>query len=157
MIDTDMKKKENISIHCSKRMHGCPRPFVQSTLRICRTNRKKRKEGKRKRRNERGKEEEKSQRHDCFAIRYKGVCEQVKRVLTPLNIRVDSRAEKWTLSLYRTEWDVCIMAAHGNWWLLRGKWVASQSVRCCFPVFGKELTVSFALALGPFFPVKNAR
>ena len=38
------------------------------------------------------------------------------------------------------------MAAHSNRWLLRGKWVAGQSVRCCFPVFGKELTVSFALA-----------
>ena len=52
---------------------------------------------------------------------------------------------------------VCIMAAHSNRWLLRGKWVVGQSVRCCFPVFGKELTVSFALALGRFFPVKDVR
>ena len=55
------------------------------------------------------------------------------------------------------QWGVCIMAAHSNRWLLRGRWFAGQSVRCCFPVFGKELTVSFALALGRFFPVKDVR
>ena len=49
------------------------------------------------------------------------------------------------------------MAAHSNRWLLRGKWVAGQSVRCCFPVFGKELTVSFALALGRFFSSKGCQ
>ena len=56
-----------------------------------------------------------------------------------------------------SEWGVCIMAAHSNRWLLRGKWVAGQSVRCCFPVFGKELTVSFALALGQFFSSKGCQ
>ena len=55
------------------------------------------------------------------------------------------------------QWGVCIMAAHSNRWLLRGKWVAGQSVRCCFPVFGKELTVSFALALGRFFSSKGCQ
>ena len=49
------------------------------------------------------------------------------------------------------------MAAHINRCLLRGKWVAGQSVRCCFPVFGKELTVSFALALGRFFSSKGCQ
>ena len=50
----------------------------------------------------------------------------------------------------RARLGVCIMAAHSNRWLLRGKWVAGRSVRCCFPVFWKELTVSFALDLGWF-------
>ena len=55
------------------------------------------------------------------------------------------------------EWGVWIMAAHSNRWLLRGKWVAGQSGRCCFPVFGKELTVSFALALERFFSSKGCQ
>ena len=61
------------------------------------------------------------------------------------------------MRLVRAQWGVCIMAAHSNRWLLRGKWVAGQSVRCCFPVFGKELTVSFALALGRFFSSKGCQ
>ena len=61
------------------------------------------------------------------------------------------------LSSLGAQWGVCIMAAHSNRWLLRGKWVAGQSVRCCFPVFGKELTVSFALALGRFFSSKGCQ
>ena len=56
---------------------------------------------------------------------------------------------------HRTQWDVCIMAAHSNPRLLRGKSVAGRSERCRFPVFGKERTVSFALALGRFFSSKG--
>ena len=55
------------------------------------------------------------------------------------------------------QWGVCIMAAHSNRWLLRGMWVAGRSVRCCSPVFGKELTVFLALALGRFFSSKGCQ
>ena len=55
------------------------------------------------------------------------------------------------------QWDVCIMAAHSNPRLLRGKSVAGRSERCRFPVFGKERTVSFALALGRFFSSKGCQ
>ena len=82
-----------------------------------------------------------------------GACLSVCPPLGP----VSQSAPLGRVSQSAPQWGVCIMAAHSNRWLLRGKWVAGQSVRCCFPVFGKELTVSFALALGRFFSSKGCQ
>ena len=91
MINTDRKKKEN-NLYALFKKNGYSRSFVQSTLRNCEANRKKRKDGK--------SEKKKKEPKDTIVLPYvKGVSEQIKRVLTPLDIRVVNRAEKWTCSL----------------------------------------------------------
>ena len=85
MIDTDRKRKKYLYALFKK--NGYSRSFVQGTLRSCKANRKKRKEGK-------SEEKKKKELKDTIVLPHiKGLSEQIKRVSTPLDNRLVNRAE----------------------------------------------------------------
>ena len=72
--DRHGQEKERKYLYALFKKNGYPRAFVQSTLRNCEANQKKRK----------SEEKKKKEPKDTIVLPYiKGVSEQIKRVLTP--------------------------------------------------------------------------
>ena len=92
MIDTDRKNKENICMHCSKRMVTRGHLF-RALYGIA-------KQIERNERRERARKRKKKEPKDTIVLPcIKGGSEQIKGVLILLDIRVVNRADKWTWSL----------------------------------------------------------